>query len=75
MLLGKIKCNLLLGLIHWPPIVLLVLDEVKQEKNVSEINEAISLVRFLWLPVVHRHRQVVESSTVIHLEILFDVVS
>lgn len=75
LILCKFEVDHLPRLVLRPMIILLVLDEVKQEENVSEIDKAISFVRFLGLPVVHRHRQVVESSTVVHLKILLDVIS
>jgi len=41
---------------------------------VAEVDEAIGLVRLLWLPVIHGQVQVVESSFMVLLKILLDLV-
>lgn len=40
----------------------------------AEVDEAIGLVRLLWLPVIHGQVQVVESSFMVLLKILLDLV-
>ena len=56
-------------------VVLLILNEVEQEEDMSEVDKAISLVRLFRLPVVHWHGEIVEPSSMVHLEVLLNVVA
>lgn len=53
----------------WQPVILFVLNEVIQIKNMPKINEAVCFVRFVRLPVVHNQIQVVELTLVVLLEV------
>ena len=69
----KFEVNHFTRLIFRPMIILLVLDEIIQVENMSEIDEAVSLVCFLNLPVVDWYVQVIPSTSVVFLKVLLDV--
>lgn len=53
LLFGEVEGNLFLRFVHRPSVVLLVLDEVKEEEYVAEVDEAIGLVCLIRLPIIH----------------------
>ena len=69
----KFEVNHFARLIFRPMIILLVLDEIIQIENVSEVDEAVSLVCFLNLPVVNGNVQVIPSTSVVFLKVLLDI--